>query len=85
MGPFPAKAYLLGLSKAVKTHLTTMPLSMPVGLQRADSWIFPRAKFITTLVWCTIGITIPALLWFAALSFASRVLLLFSNVIKAYA
>lgn len=34
---------------------------------------FPTKRFALILTWCTIGLTLPSLLWFAAIALASYV------------
>ncbi|PPR05701.1 hypothetical protein CVT26_008942 [Gymnopilus dilepis] len=54
---------LRGLSLAISNHLAPG--------QKSPNYHFPRAKFIRLILGCTLGITCPALLWFAAVSLAS--------------
>jgi len=63
----PVSAYCRGLSAAVKQHLSrgTALVSLP------NERPFPTARLISIISWCTLGITVPGLLWFAAITLAS--------------
>ncbi|PAV21963.1 hypothetical protein PNOK_0192000 [Pyrrhoderma noxium] len=67
--PFPIKAYLRGLATAAKDHLVKQSLTS--SSETGRNTVFPFSRYLTVLSWCTFGVTIPALLWFAALPLAS--------------
>lgn len=69
--PFPIKAYLRGLATAAKDHLVKQSLTS--SSETGRNTVFPFSRYLTVLSWCTFGVTIPALLWFAALPLASCV------------
>ncbi|VDB84944.1 unnamed protein product [Peniophora sp. CBMAI 1063] len=61
------RALLTGLSQAIKGHLA------PKGTKRASALTgpFPSYKFFRLAALCTLGATVPALLWFGSISLAS--------------
>ena len=59
----PIKHYISGLSLAIKRHIAENPTEH-------DDAKFPWPRFATMLVLMTIGVTLPALLWFCAVSLA---------------
>ncbi|PBK77332.1 hypothetical protein ARMSODRAFT_949243 [Armillaria solidipes] len=61
---YSTKSLIDGLSIAVSDHLS--PLACP-----PSSAGFPRFRFVSFVIALTIGITLPGLLWFAAISLAS--------------
>ena len=69
--PFPIRAYIRGLAVAAKNHLNKRSLTASPEVGR--NTLFPVSRFLTIMTWCTFGVTIPALLWFAALPLASYV------------
>ncbi|KAH8120153.1 hypothetical protein DFH11DRAFT_1558629 [Phellopilus nigrolimitatus] len=64
--PFSVLSYLRGLSWAIKGHLSNRHTS-----PSSQSSPFPIGRLLAILSWFTVGITIPGLLWFAAISLAS--------------
>ena len=71
--PFPVKSYLLGLSKSFKERFTTAFSSSSSGLCHNGILDFPIHRLLAVIIFCTVGITAPALLWFVALNYASLV------------
>ncbi|OCB86086.1 DNA ligase I [Sanghuangporus baumii] len=67
----PMKAYVRGLARAIKAHLTSKYIPAPLDLGDSGAPGFPTARLFSVIAWCTLGLTIPALLWFAALNYAS--------------
>ncbi|KAL5495427.1 hypothetical protein ACEPAI_890 [Sanghuangporus weigelae] len=67
----PMKAYVRGLARAMKAHLTSKYIPAPLDLGDSGASSFPTARLFSIIAWCTLGLTIPALLWFAALNYAS--------------
>ncbi|KAI5122614.1 hypothetical protein M0805_004825 [Coniferiporia weirii] len=65
--PFSARSYIRGLSVTVREHLSSKVL--PLSGESVSS--YPTAKIVAIISWCTLGFTIPSLLWFAAVAFAS--------------
>lgn len=59
----PIKDYMSGLSLAIKRHITGNPTEN-------EDVKFPWPKFATMLGLLTVGITLPALLWFCSVSLA---------------
>jgi len=59
----PVKDYTSGLSLAIKRHIAGNPI-VP------DDAKFPWPRFATMLGLMTVGVTLPALLWFCAVSLA---------------
>jgi hypothetical protein len=58
---YTARALISGLSQAITRHLTPTRQSAP----------FPLGRFAVLIAAATVGITAPALLWFASVSLAS--------------
>ena len=59
----PVKDYMSGLSLAIKRHIAGNPIE-------PEDAKFPWPRFATMLVLMTVGVTLPALLWFCAVSLA---------------
>lgn len=59
----PIRDYMSGLSLAIKRHIAENPAE-------SDDAKFPWPRFATMLVLMTIGVTLPALLWFYSVSLA---------------
>lgn len=59
----PIKDYMSGLSLAIKRHIAGNPTE-------PDNAKFPWPRFVTMVGLMTIGVTLPALLWFCAVSLA---------------
>lgn len=59
----PAKDYMSGLSLAIKRHIAG-------NLIEPDDVKFPWPRFATMLGLMTVGVTLPGLLWFCAISLA---------------
>ena len=64
--PLRTKAYLRSLSLAVKGHL-----SRGIPVTTLENATLPLRRLVTVISWCTFGITVPGLLWFAAITLAS--------------
>lgn len=60
---YPAASLWRSISAAIADHLA--PTS--------EAGQFPHAHFLRLALACTVGVTLPALLWFAAVSLASYV------------
>ena len=65
----PISAYAHGLAIAVKRHLASV--SDEELAERTKTSELPIKKFVLAILRCTVGITAPALLWFAALTLSS--------------
>ena len=59
----PIKDYMSGLSLAIKRHISGNPTE-------PEDAKFPWQRFVTMLVLMTVGFTLPAILWFCAVSLA---------------
>jgi len=59
----PVKDYTSGLSLAIKRHISGNP-------KVSKDAKFPWPRFVTMSGLMTIGVTLPALLWFCAVSLA---------------
>ena len=59
----PIKDYMCGLSLAIKRHIARNPTE-------PEDAKFPWPRFVTMVVLMTLGVTLPALLWFCAVSLA---------------
>lgn len=66
--PIPALVYLSGLSAAIKIHLSGRTFDSPATMHDTT---FPTIKFLLLVSWLTLGVTLPGLIWFAAISLAS--------------
>lgn len=59
----PVKDYMNGLSLAIKRHIAGNPIE-------PEDAKFPWPRFATMVGLMTVGVTVPALLWFCAVSLA---------------
>lgn len=62
--PVSVESLLTGLSLAIKIHFTPGEQSHHATLQSP----FPRFRFLRLIAFLTLGVTIPALLWFISVS-----------------
>ncbi|KAF9568408.1 hypothetical protein CPC08DRAFT_404065 [Agrocybe pediades] len=62
---YTTTSLMKGLSITIAHHLA------PNQFSNAYRYQFPRTKFLRLVLYCTVGITCPGLLWFAAVSLAS--------------
>ena len=65
----PVTAYTRGLVVAVRRHLISVSDDEPAEGSKSSGLLVK--KFVLAILWCTVGITAPALLWFAALNLSS--------------
>lgn len=70
----PIRAYLEGLSAAFKVHFAKVAGKRAAADDVEDddsNASFPTSKLFYLIAWLTVGVSSPALLWFAAITLAS--------------